>query len=160
MKSDFIAELFSTYYKQSVLYVYSLSKDFALSEDIVSNTFFKALSTFNGDAPHFRAWLFTVCRNEYYTRYKKRKKNCEYALTENIIPSAPDILDTIIRDEQYRALYRAISLLADDQREVITLFYFADFSIREISLTMGKSESNTKVLLHRARKTLKNILEV
>ena len=160
MKTEIITEMFSAYYNRAVLYVYSLSKDFDLSEDIVSNAFFKAVSTADDDIQNFKAWLFTICRNEYCSHFRKRKRISVSELDENIAPNSPDIIDSIIRNEQYRALYRAISLLSVEQREVITLFYFAELSVREISLTMGKSESNTKVLLHRARKSLKDILEV
>ena len=160
MQSDVISQLFSAYHNHALLYVYSLCKDKSLAEDIVSSGFFKALSISDCDIQNFKAWLLTVCRNEYYSHYRKRKKIAFVALDENTTLNAPDILDNIIKNEQYRALYRAISILPEEQREVITLFYFSDFSVKEIAFTTGKSESNTKVLLHRARKSLKKILEV
>ena len=161
MKSDVISELFSTYHNHALLYVYSLCKDMSLAEDISANAFFKAISIADTEIGNFKAWLLTVCRNEYYSHHRKSRKITFVELDESSSsPKSPDILDTIIKNEQYRALYRAISLIPEEQREVITLFYFSDFSIREISLTTGKSESNVKVLLHRARKSIKNILEV
>lgn len=160
MKPDIISELFSAYHNHALLYVYSLCKDMSLAEDIASNAFFKAITTPNADIQNFKAWLMAVCRNEYYSHYRKRKKLTFTDWDENTSLSSPDILDEIIRNEQYRALYRAVSMLSEEQREVITLFYFSDFSVKEISLATGKSESNIKVLLHRARKSLKNILEV
>ena len=56
-------------------------------------------------------------------------------------------------------LYRAISLLPDAQKEAVTLFYFSGLSVQSISEITGKSETNTKVLLCRAREKLRKILE-
>lgn len=160
MKPDVISELFSAYHNHALLYVYSLCKDMSLAEDIAANAFFKAISIADSEIGNFKAWLLTVCRNEYYSHYRKNRKITFAELDESSSPNSPDILDTIIKNEQYRALYRAIALIPEEQREIITLFYFSDFSVREIALTTGKSESNVKVLLHRARKSIKNILEV
>ena len=68
-------------------------------------------------------------------------------------------MDGIIRKEEYRALYRAVDMLPDTQREAILLFYFYDMPVKEISAVIGKSESNTKVILHRSRESLKKIME-
>jgi RNA polymerase sigma-70 factor (ECF subfamily) len=67
-------------------------------------------------------------------------------------------LDKIIREENYRALYRAISLLKPTQKEVITLFYYERLSIKEIASVTDKSESVVKVTLYRAKEKLKEIL--
>ena len=69
------------------------------------------------------------------------------------------MLEKIIKDEEYRALYRAISLLPSAQNEIITLFYFEDLSVREISQIVKKSELSVKTALCRARIALREILE-
>lgn len=160
MKSDILAELYAEYHSHALLYVYSLCKSPELAEDIVATAFFKALTTADNEVNNFKAWLLTVCRNEYYSHCRKHKKFNFTELHETSATDSVDIADRIIKNEQYRALYRAISLIPDDQREVIVLFYFSELSVKEISQSIGKTESNTKVLLHRARKSLKNILEV
>ena len=160
MKSDILAELYAEYHNHALLYVYSLCKSPELAEDIVGTAFFKALSTADNKLSNFKPWLFTVCRNEYYSHFRKHKRHPQTELNEDSAIDREDIPDRIIKNEQYRALYRAISLIPDEQREVIVLFYFSGLSIKEISHSIGKTESNTKVLLHRARKSLKNILEV
>ena len=63
------------------------------------------------------------------------------------------------RKEEYRSLYRAIELLPGAQKEAVTLFYFSGLSVKAISEITGKSETNTKVLLCRAREKLKKIME-
>ena len=70
-----------------------------------------------------------------------------------------DLAERLIKQEEYVALYRAISLLKENLREVIELFYFGEMSVAEIAGITEQSTSNVKVMLYRARMKLKEILE-
>lgn len=159
MRSDIIEQLFAKYYNELILYMLSVCRDTHLAEDIVSEAFFKALMSADDDIRNVKAWLITVCRNEYFSYCRKHKReNAE--LNEAIADDNEPLLDKIIKDEEYRALYRTLSLLSPDYKEALTLFYFSGMSVKEISAITDKSEDNVKVTLHRARKKLKEILEV
>ena len=80
-------------------------------------------------------------------------------LSEDIASECDDVLQQIVKDENYRALYNAIGLLPQNLKEVILLFYFEDMRVDAISLIVGKSESNVKVMLYRGREQIKQILE-
>ena len=156
MKHDVIEELFSKYYNNALLYMLSLTKNLPLSEEIVSDAFYTALKTADGEVQNFKAWLLKVCRNLYLNSRRKTRRLDE--LDENLADKGESALESIIRKEEYRALYRAISLLNDSYKEVITLFYFEDLSIKDIALVTGKSEAVVKVNLFRAREALKKNL--
>ena len=64
-----------------------------------------------------------------------------------------------IKDEEKRAVHDALNSINPDYKNVLTLFYFEDFSIEEISRILKKSKKGTSVLLHRAKKSLKAKLE-
>ena len=157
MKRDIIEELFIKYYNDTLLYTLSLTKNYPLAEEIVSDAFFTALKTADGEVTSFKAWILKVCRNLYLNRLRKDKRLSE--LDENMADMSESALDDIIRKEEYRALYHAISLLNSSYKEVITLFYFEDLSIKDIALVTGKSEVVIKVTLFRGREALKKILE-
>ena len=57
-------------------------------------------------------------------------------------------------------LHRAVELLDDVHREAITLFYFEEQSVKQIAEITGKTQDHVKVILFRARKKLKSLLEV
>ena len=104
--------------------------------------------------------LFTQHYNEALLYTISLCKNRTVA--EDIVSTAfyrEELIESIIRKEEYRSLYRAISLLPDAQKEAVTLFYFSGLSVQSISEITGKSETNTKVLLCRAREKLRKILE-
>lgn len=152
-------ELFAKYYNELMLYVISLCRNKHVAEEVVSTAFFRALQSTDGEVSSFKAWLFVVARNEYFSLCRKKKHLVQAPFDERIAREEAEMLDGILRDEEYRALHRAIMLLPDAQREAIDLFYFFDQSIRDIAQIMEKSEGSVKVLLHRARKNLKSILE-
>ena len=156
MKHDVIEELFSKYYNDALLYTLSLTKNCPLAEEIVSDAFYTALKTADDEVYNFKSWLLKVCRNLYFNSL--RKSNRLQQLDENITDMSEMVLENIIRKEEYRALYHAISLLNSSYKEVITLFYFEDLSVKEIASVIGKSETVVKVSLFRGREALKKIL--
>ena len=159
MKSDIVDQLFSQYYNEALLYSISLCKNRTVAEDIVSNAFFKALSTADDSIRDFKPWLLTVCRNEFISLCRKESRLTGEDIPEDYVDDREEVIEGIIRREEYRSLYRAIDLLPDTQREAVMLFYFSGLPIKSISEIIGKSETNTKVLLCRAREKLRNMME-
>lgn len=159
MKSDVIDQLFSQYYNEALLYTISLCRNRTVAEDIVSNAFFKALTLSEDSIRDFKPWLLTVCRNEFISICRKNSRFTGEEIPEDLADGQEEVIEGIIRKEEYRSLYRAIGLLPDTQKEVVTLFYFSRLSIKSISEITGKSETNVKVLLCRARDKLRSIME-
>lgn len=159
MKPDIIDKLFRQYYNDALLYTMSLSHNKTVAEDVVSSAFYIALQSSDDSIQNFKAWLLTVCRNEYFDYLRKNSSISDDEISEEVEDECEQLVDGIIRKEEYRALYRAVDMLPDTQREAILLFYFYDMPVKEISAVIGKSESNTKVILHRSRESLKKIME-
>lgn len=155
MDHDLVEQLFKKYYNDVLLYAMSLTKNASEAEDLVSEAFFKALAAID-DVKNFKAWILKVCRNLFLNKRRKHSKIVE--LSEDMSDES-DVLQQIVKDENYRALYNAIGLLPQNLKEVILLFYFEDMRVDAISLIVGKSESNVKVMLYRGREQIKQILE-
>ena len=159
MKSDILDQLFSQYYNEALLYTISLCRNRTVAEDIVSTAFFKALTMSDDSIRDFKPWLLTVCRNEYISICRKSSRFTGEEIPEDLADDREEVIESIIRKEEYRSLYRAIGLLPGAQKEAVTLFYFSGLPIKAISEITGKSETNTKVLLCRARERLRKIME-
>lgn len=130
-------------------------KNEADAEDVYSEVFlsyFKKERSFESE-DHRRFWLVRVTINAA----KKTLTAKEYheEINEEILGAGPantsreDILD----------LRNAISRLPDNYREVISLFYLDDLPVKQIAELIGKTENNVKVMLNRARNSLKTLLE-
>ena len=159
MKPDIIDQLFSQHYNEALLYTISLYRNRTVAEDIVSSAFFKALTLADDSIHNFKPWLLTVCRNEFISICRKNSRLTGEDIPEDLADDREEVIESIIRREEYRSLYRAIGLLPDTQREVVMLFYFSGLPIKSISDVTGKSETNTKALLCRAREKLRKIME-
>ena len=159
MKPDIIDQMFSQYYNEALLYTISLCRNRTVAEDIVSNAFFKALTMSDDSIRDFKPWLLTVCRNEFISTCRRDSRFTGEEIPEDLEDDREEVIESIIRREEYRSLYRAIGLLPETQKEAVMLFYFSGIPIKAISEIIGKSETNTKVLLCRAREKLRTIME-
>lgn len=158
MKNEVLEELFKKYYNEAKLYVASLCRDSALADEIVSSSFYKAFTKLDEAGNNFKFWLFKVCRNTYFDMLRRRGRLT--ALSESMASEEEgDLADRLIKQEEYAALYRAITLLKENLREVIELYYFGEMSVAEIAGITEESTANVKVMLYRGRMKLKQILE-
>lgn len=158
MNGETLEGLFKEHYNNALFYALSLTKNKALSEDLVSEAFYKALQHYSDGAASFKSWLLTVIRNGYVSYLRRHKRQSE--LSDELSDEGMALLEAIVKDEEYRALYHAISLLPEIYREAITLFYFEDLSVKEMAQVLKKSESHVKTMLCRARIKLKELLFV
>lgn len=153
---------FAQLYERSVdkvyTYVYYRTGNQALTEDIVSATFLKALEhigTFRPKGGGFMAWLLRIARNQAFDHHRKNKRLT--VLTEGSEEQAdgttPEFL--AIQGEEAEHLHKAVHALPDAQREVILLKYTLELKNKEIAHITGKSETAVSSLLHRAIQTLR-----
>ncbi len=156
MKSTAWETLFKKYYNEALLYVFSFCHNRALAEDVVQEAYMRAIRSIDEEKDGFKFWLLKVCRNLYFDTLRKNKK--VEAITSDM-PSNESLVDDVIQKDEYRALYKAISLLKDDFREIVRLYYFDSMSVKEIASIVDESVDNVKIKLYRARLKLKDILE-
>lgn len=162
---DAFAKLVDQYKSYVYTIVYRVIGTSAVAEEVSQDVFVKVyrkLNTFTGESK-FSSWLFSVA---YRTAIDQRRKlqrqpvtseiqaqHQEYFIAEN----ASD--QTIIDTERKHFLQKAIDNLNEEQAGVITLFYLKEHTIQEICEISGMTKSKVKVLLFRARKKLKTILQ-
>ena len=75
------------------------------------------------------------------------------------MPVPEAVLEGLLREERYAALYRALRKLPDQPRELLTLHYFSGLSLRRAGELTGMTEGAAKTALCRARQRLRTILE-
>lgn len=156
MKEDEFEQLYRLFYRPLFLFAYSLTGTREDAEDLVANTFVKALTTFRSG--NIQAWMYKVLRNEFLDLKKRRKR--EQPLEEEIMnldSDTEDVLETYIKNEQKRWLYRQIGQLPEREREIMLLTVQTDYSDQEMGSLLGLSADYIRVLRHRAKqRILKN----
>lgn len=160
MDKEMLNILYSRYSREIYLYLYSLSGDAALSEDLLQETFLKALLSLSDSHTNVRAWLYVVARNLYFNTFKKEKGKISLEeMQRNDDEDENTLLDELMRDENRRILYEAISSLESKKREVLQMQYFGNLSQKEIAAILHITPENVRVLSYRARREIKSYLE-
>jgi len=135
------------------------------AEEVAQDTFikvFKSLDKFKGDSK-FSTWIYRVAYNTCLDNIKKNKKHLnnvaidEY--TFNKLDTIDNALDNIINEEKRTLIKACINKLPEDSSALLTLFYFEELSLEEISKIINVEANTVKVKLFRARKKLAVILE-
>lgn len=159
--------LYDSYYSQIFGYILRRTANVQFAEDITSEVFFTALkniSKFHWQGVPFSAWLYRIANNKtvnYFTRGKNGHIHLDNVPEFDLDVSSSaeeDLLEAeaeLIRHEQYLALHKNISRLDAKYQEVITLRFFENKQINEISIILGKPEGTVKSLLHRGLEKLR-----
>lgn len=159
MESELLEQLYRRYHRELYLYLFSLCRSAALAEDLVQETFLKALLALPDGHPNLRAWLYLVARNLYFSHCRREKHRAAEELPDSIPSQEEGPPEQLLAGEQARVLYRALSGLEVRRREVLLLQYFAGLSQREIAGILHLTPEHVRVLAHRARRELKQQLE-
>lgn len=135
------------------------------AEEVAQDTFikvFKSLENFKGDSK-FSTWIYRVAYNTCLDRIKKNKKHLNNIaideFTFNKLDTIDNALDNIIKEEKSTLIRNCINKLPEDSSALLTLFYFEELSLEEISKIINIEANTVKVKLFRARKKLATILE-
>jgi len=139
----------------------SVVKDEFSAQDVLQTSFviaFSKLGTFKSKSK-FSTWLYRIIINEAFKILKKHKKDIvSYnELPVNIL--ADETGSKIDGDDQRYFINEALKLLSPNESLALRLFYLGENSIEEITEITGWSNSNIKVILHRARINMRQLLE-
>jgi RNA polymerase sigma factor (sigma-70 family) len=135
------------------------------AEEITQDSFLKAYRSLNGFKmkSSFATWLYRIVYNTSisYLRVKKRG----VLSLEDFPVDATDFIGDNSSDAEAEREYKsaligfALQKINDEERGLITLFYYEELSTDEISDVTGISKSNIKVRLFRARQKMLQIIE-
>jgi RNA polymerase sigma-70 factor (ECF subfamily) len=156
------ARLVRRYQDKVAAQMWRFTRDAVVLDQLVQDVFVEAylsLKGFRGRAP-FLHWLRRVATRVGFRYWKSRarKEEREEPLKETSLnrSAAPETLTPV---EAADTLYRLLGKLPPADRLVLTLFYFEQCDVKEISDRANWSQPLVKVRLHRARKKLKSLLE-
>jgi len=149
-------------YKDMAFHVaVSIVKDAYYAEEVVQDAFmkaFKGLKSFNGTAK-FKTWFYRIVVNEAFQRLRKMKREVvSFVPAEEIIVLECTPLYELPEEEQKHMIGEALNKLPPKESLVLTLFYLEEYGLADICNITGWSLSNTKVILHRARKDMRSML--
>jgi RNA polymerase sigma-70 factor (ECF subfamily) len=106
----------------------------------------------------FSTWLYRITYNNAISK-TRNKKIFEDEITENVIDSihlssVSDGFENLNRVDRRKILKNAMEKLSEEENLLISLYYFEENSIAEVSEITGLETNYIKVKVHRTRKKL------
>ena len=133
-------------------YLVNTLRDNSLADDILQETWLKALSSLHKFQPQgikFSAWLFAIARNECRQHWRKNNKTVileEDDKTEKVpdhLIARENLNDKIFVDE-------ILEKLPESDREILRLRYISEFSFKEVAQILNLSPIAARVRVFRA----------
>jgi RNA polymerase sigma-70 factor (ECF subfamily) len=158
------AEIYERYFELVYAYVVRRVRERAVSEDLTSEVFRKALASlprFKWTGAPFGAWLLRIASNLIADRAKRAGR--EISADETSIAAATvnepvnsQSQQRMMEEAERRAqLFRLVDALPDDQRRVVAMRFAEEKSISEIAAALNRSEGAIKQLQFRALQDLR-----
>jgi RNA polymerase sigma-70 factor (ECF subfamily) len=153
-----IEKIYNEHFQMVFKYVFCMTSDSDLSEELTQETFYQAIRTydnFRGDAK-VSTWLCQIAKNLWLKEYKRRKQHDTLpidALSDEI-PCRENIEQEIWDGQSKLDLYKRIQNLDEKMREVMYLRLTGELSFREIGEILKKNETWARVTFYRGKQRM------
>ena len=154
-------QIYTTYFRDVYLYIRKLSNSEHIAEEITSETFFKAMKSFDGFRGDcdIRVWLCQIAKNCYYS-YLKKVDRTESIDNVEIAEQSTSFEERLFQQDTAMQIQKILHDVPEPYKEVFMWRVYADLSFKQIGQIFGKSENWACVTYHRARNKIKEKLEV
>lgn len=136
------------------------------AEEVAQDSFinaFKAIHNFKHES-RFSTWLYRIAYNNAVSRTRSKKIFMddigEHDMDSIHLASNPDGFENLRKADRRQVLKKAMENLNEEENLLVSLYYFGENSIAEVSDITGMESNYIKVKIHRTRRKLfRNISE-
>jgi len=153
-----IENIYREYVETVYKYLFCLTQDSDLSEELTQETFYQAMKTiknFRGDCK-VSVWLCQIAKHMWLKDCDKKNKNKSIPIDEIEfrLPSNENIEAHYLRNENKIALFRKLHSLDEKTKEVVYLRLTGELSFREIGDILNQSETWARVTFYRGKQKI------
>lgn len=158
---DKMGLLYERYHRQLYRFLFNMTRQKELSEDMVQNIFLRMLKYPEGfmGFGEFKTWMYHIARNAMYDHFRKVKRTPSHSDLKNFEErtEGEQYADAHLEKEQeLKTLQTAMGNLSDENRELLILCRFQELKYNEIAQILNTTEGAVKVRVHRALNQLKS----
>jgi RNA polymerase sigma-70 factor (ECF subfamily) len=160
-------ELAMPHFAKLYNFAHWLTQDRAAAEDLVQETYMKALRGFSSfqQGTNFRAWMYKILRNTFLTTQTGLKAWALVSLDsdgEGDQPTEPAASETpesvLLARVQQETIQSALESLPVKFREIVLLCDLEEMTYQEIGETLGIPIGTVMSRISRARKAMRGLL--
>lgn len=138
------------------------------AEDLASDITVQILIELEkGTVPvHFSGWFWQIVHNKY-AAWAKKKRQSSLMITSSVADQdlmvedrMPSVADLVEQKENLRLLRRELAFISADYRQIIAAYYLQGMSVQSIASAMQLPSGTVMTRLHRARKKLKEGMDM
>jgi RNA polymerase sigma-70 factor, ECF subfamily len=158
---DAFALLYEAYFDRVYRFIFFRVTDDQAAEDLCSQVFLKAWENLHRYHPHgpFLAWLYAIARNAVIDSYRTKKPTVSLDEAAPIAGHDEKLDDHMQLQFEMKSLQAAMQQLTQEQQEVITLKFIAEYDTAQIAKLMGKTEGAIRALQMRALQALARVMK-
>ncbi len=156
-RPDAVARLFEKTHKSLYGYILSITRHPHDAEDALQDTYLAVYRSAAGYKPKGKplAWLFTIAKNA--ARMKLRKRGDHLSLDETL--HEDEAFAKLDDTEEKLVLEAALTLLSEEERQIVLLHATSGLTNREIASLMSLPLNTVLSKYHRSMKKLRQYLE-
>ncbi len=161
---DQFGQIYNDYVDKIYRFIFIKVNSKEIAEDLTAETFVKAWGVFKkakskDSLQNPRAFCYKIARNLVIDHYRSKASYVQVPLDFPVADPKIRIEEAAIINSDIEMVMKGMSTLKDDYQDVIIWRYLDELSITEIASLLDRSEEATRVMIHRAMASLKNILE-
>lgn len=167
MRDKLIHEFVEKYMEKLFYFCLRKTDSRAEAEDLTQDIALNIITALEkGTVPTaFSAWVWKIAHNRYSAWADDKHRRAASVTGSDvydceIIDDNPGTLDEMIHNEQMALLRRELAFIKSIYRDIVVAYYIDDRSIRDIAASMSLSESAVEQRLFRARKILKEGMDM
>jgi RNA polymerase sigma factor (sigma-70 family) len=158
---DKMGLLYERYNRQLFRFLFNMTRQKELSEDMVQNIFLRMLKYPDGfmGFGEFKTWMYHIARNTVYDHFRKVKRtpaHSDIREFEERIEGEQKTDGQLEKEQELKMLETAMEQLSDENRELLILCRYQELKYIEIARILNTTEGAIKVRVHRALNQLKN----
>lgn len=158
---DAYREVVARYGDQLYGYIYSITGDHHMSEDVISETYLRMVEKIDGYTFYgvpFKAWLYRIAHNLAINTLKRDRRLVGDVELAAVALPADDPETTVVAQIEASELRAALSELTEEQQQVVLLRFVAEQSTGEVAQALDKTENAIKQMQFRALRSLGRLL--
>ena len=146
-----IEKIYKEYFKTVNKYLFCLTRNSDISEELTQETFYKAvkkINTYKGECK-MSVWLCQIAKNLWIDQCRKNKKITNLSKEDLInITEQKSLEEKIISDDEKISLYKKMQKLDEKTREVMYLRISGELTFKEIADILNKTETWARVTFY------------